>query len=404
MGVGSSRDRYDVIVVGLGGMGSAAAFHLARRGQRVLGLERFTVAHARGSSHGGSRIIRLAYFEDPAYVPLLLRAYELWRQLERDSGADLLLVTGGLLLGPPSSPTVAGARRSAAEWDLAHGVLDAADVRRRFPTLAPAADTIAFFEEAAGLVRPEATVTAHVRLATAAGAECHFEEPVVGWDASADGTTVTVRTAAGSYRADRLVICPGAYAPDLLGGMELPLKVERQVQTWFQPDGGVAPFLPDRHPVWMWEPDDDSEVAGFHGFVYGFPAIDGPDGGVKMSIVAQPDPCTPDTIDRAVGAADLDVVRAHLRRRLAAGPGRLLRADACMFENSPDNHFVVGHHPRHSQVIVAGGFSGHGFKFVPVIGEVLADLALEGKTNHPIALFDPQRLQSPAGSEDAGVD
>lgn len=155
----------------------------------------------------------------------------------------------------------------------------------------------------------------------------------MGWETAADGTTVTVRTAAGTYRADRLVICPGAYAPGLLGGMELPLKVERQVQTWFQPDGGVAPFLPDRHPVWMWEPDDDTEVAGFHGFVYGLPAIDGPDGGVKMSIVVQPDPCTPDTIDRAVRRTPSPPQPGHRGRRLLGprlqvrprhrrGPGR----------------------------------------------------------------------------------
>ncbi|MGH8971716.1 MAG: N-methyl-L-tryptophan oxidase [Acidimicrobiia bacterium] len=385
---------YDVIVVGLGGMGSAAAYHLARRGQRVLGLERFTPAHDRGSSHGGSRIIRLAYFEDPAYVPLLFRAYELWRELECAAGCELLFETGGLLLGPPASLAVAGARRSADEWGLSYEVLDAAGIRRRFPTLAPGDETIAFFESAAGILRPEATVSAHLRLAQIASAELHFEEPVIGWDAGVSGEGVTVRTGEGIYRAGRLVVCPGAWAPALTKDMEMPLIVERQVQTWFQPEGGVSAFLPDRHPVWLWEPEGAEDAASFHGFVYGMPAIDGPAGGVKMGIIVGGTACTPETIDRTASEAELETVAEHLRGRLAVGIGRLLRSDICMFENSPDNHFVVGPHPAHPQVTLAAGFSGHGFKFVPVIGEILADLVCDGETSHPIALFDPDRLRA----------
>jgi len=393
---GRSTKAYDVIVVGLGGMGSAAAYHLARRGRRVLGLDRFPAAHDRGSSHGGSRIIRLAYFEDPAYVPLLLRAYDLWRDLERESGADLLRVTGGLLLGPPDSRAVAGACRSAAEWGLAHEVLDAGDIRRRFPTLAPDDDTVAFYEDVAGFVRPEATVRTHLRLAGAAGADLRFEEPVTGWEASPAGDGVTVRSRTATYAAGRLVVCPGAWASTALAGLDVGLRVERQLQTWFQPEGGVAPFLPDRHPVWMWAPGGDSDGAGFHGFVYGVPAVDGPDGGVKLSIVMEPEPADPETIDRTVTAEEVERVTAHLRRRLTVDPGRLLRAGTCLFENSPDHHFVVGVHPAHRQVTVAAGFSGHGFKFVPVLGEILADLAEQGGTGHPIALFDPGRLPAVA--------
>jgi sarcosine oxidase len=233
---------------------------------------------------------------------------------------------------------------------------------------------------------------AHGRLAEASGAELHFTEPVLDWEASTRGEGVTVRTGVTTYRAGRLVLCPGAWASTLLPDIPIGLKVERQVQTWFEPEGGVEPFLADRHPIWMWEPDIDSDVAGFHGFVYGLLAIDGPDGGVKMSIVTEPEPSDPDTIDRTVTAAEVEVVAAQLRRRLTVDPGRLLRADTCMFENTPDHHFVVAAHGRHPQVTVAAGFSGHGFKFVPVIGEILADLALEGRTSHPIALFDPERL------------
>jgi sarcosine oxidase len=378
-------EMYDAIVVGLGGMGGAAACHLARRGQRVLGLERFAAGHARGSSHGGARIIRLAYFEDPAYVPLLLRAYELWRRLERDAAADLLLQTGGLMLGRPASPAVAGALRSAREWGLEHDLLDAAEIRGRFPTLAPGGDTVAFYETAAGLVRTEPTLEAHLRLAVAAGAECRFEEPVLSWDAAAGG--VTVRTAVASYEAGRLVLCPGVFAPAVAG---VPVRAERQLHTWFQPPGGVADFLPDRHPVWLWEPGEDT--AGLDGYAYGFPALDGPAGGVKMNVTATRTACDPETVDRTVTEAEVAAAAAELARRLVDGPGCLVRAETCLFETTPDHHFVLGLHPAYPQVVVGAGFSGHGFKFVPVVGEILADLATEGTTSHPIALFDPERL------------
>src|SRR3954463_9210530 len=194
---------YDVIVLGLGGMGSAAAAHLAARGQRGLGLERFGGAPARGWSHGGSRIIRQSYFEDPAYVPLLLRAYELWDQLETDSGADLMTLPGGLYLGRPDSATVAGSLRSARQWDLPHEVLDAAEIRRRFPTLTPAGDEVGLYEDAAGFVRPEATVAAHLSLALRRGVDLRFDEPALEWSTTADGG-VRVTTAAGTYAAGRL--------------------------------------------------------------------------------------------------------------------------------------------------------------------------------------------------------
>src|SRR4051812_24235058 len=257
---------FDVIVVGLGGMGSAAAAHLAARGQRVLGLERFGPAHALGSSHGGSRIIRQSYFEDPAYVPLLLRAYELWDQLETDSEADLMTLAGGLYFGPPDSLTVAGSLRASREWDLPHEMLDAAEIRRRFPTFAPSDDEIGLYEDAAGFVRPEATVTAHLALAAQRGADLRFEEPALEWSTAADGVRVT--TTAGTYTAGRLVICPGAWAPELLADLGLPMTVERQVMHWFQPVGGVGPFSADRHPVYIY---------GGERQLYGFPAIDGLD-------------------------------------------------------------------------------------------------------------------------------
>ena len=373
---------HDVIVIGLGGMGSAAAAHLAARGQRVLGLERFGPAHDRGSSHGGSRIIRQSYFEDPAYVPLLLRAYELWREIEADSGADLMTLTGGLYFGRLDSPTVAGSLRSSRQWDLPHELLDAAEIRRRFPTMTPADDEVGLYEADAGLVRPEATVAAHLALAGQRGADLRFDEPVQDWSTTADGVRVT--TAAGTYTAGRLVICPGAWAPELLADLGVPLTVERQVLYWFRPTGGVEPFAPDRQPIWIHEGDDGEQL-------YGFPAIDGPDGGVKVAFFRRGVVCTPETIDRDVHPDEVAYAAERVGRLLPALPGRLLSAATCMYTLTPDHHFVIAPHPAHEQVTVACGFSGHGFKFVPVVGEILADLATTGTTEHPIDLFDPRR-------------
>jgi sarcosine oxidase len=371
---------FDVTVVGLGGMGSAAAAHLAARGQRVLGLERFGPAHALGSSHGGSRIIRQSYFEDPAYVPLLQRAYELWERAERDSGADLLTITGGLYLGRPGFRTVAGSLAAAQEHGLPHELLDAAEIRRRFPTLRPEDGEVALYEEIAGFVRPEASVSAHLSLAACAGAELHFEEPVQSWEADGDGVRVT--TAAGTYAAERLVICPGAWAPQLLADLGVPFTIERQLLYWFQPSGGTAPY--ERHPIWIHHADDGLQL-------YGFPAIDGPDGGVKVSFFRHGNVTTPETIDRVVHPDEVAFVASRLDAFAPGTAGRYLRGAACMYTTTPDEHFVVAVHPAHENVTVACGFSGHGFKFVPVIGEIVADLSTTGTTAHPIALFDPRR-------------
>ncbi|MFG3419693.1 N-methyl-L-tryptophan oxidase [Micromonospora sp. NPDC048063] len=374
---------YDVIVVGLGGMGSSAAYHLAARGQRVLGLERFGRAHDRGSSHGGSRIIRQSYFEDPAYVPLLLRAYELWEKLEHDAGREIISLTGGVFVGRPESLAFAGSLRASREWNLPHEILDAGELRRRFPTFSPRDDELALFEAKAGFVRPEATVTAHLDLAARHGTDLRYGEPVARWQALPEGG-VRVTTEKGSYTAGRLVVCPGAWAPELLADLGVPLTVERQIMYWFQPETGVGPFEPGRHPIYIHE-----DAAGTQ--VYGFPAIDGPDGGAKVAFFRGGAVCTPDTIDRQVHPEEVQDMRQHLAGVLPTLPGRFLRAATCMYTNTPDQHFVIATHPRHPQVTVACGFSGHGFKFVPVVGEILADLATSGATAHPIGLFDPRR-------------
>ena len=372
---------YDVIVVGLGGMGSSAAYHLASRGQRVLGLEKFTPAHDRGSSHGGSRIIRQSYFEDPAYVPLLLRAYELWEQLARDTGREVYRITGGLFSGPPDCLTVAGSLRAAREWGLSHEVLDAAEIRSRFPNFTPQQGDIALYEGKAGFARPELTVQAHLDLAGLAGAELHFGEPVLDWAETADGVRVT--TERGSYTAGQLVICPGAWAPQLLAEFHIPITVERQVLYWLDPIGGPEPF--EDHPIFI-----DENAAGQQ--IYGFPAIDGPAGGVKVAFFRKGIVCTPESIDRVVHPQEIEEMRARVGELLPALDGPCVHSATCMYSNTPDEHFVIARHPDSTNVTVACGFSGHGFKFVPVVGEILADLAIDGQTAHPISLFDPKRL------------
>lgn len=376
---------YDVIVLGLGGMGSAAAAHLAARGVRVLGLEQFTPAHDRGSSHGDTRVIRQAYFEDSRYVPLLLRAYELYADLDRDD-PGLFVQTGGLMLGAPDSGVFAGSLASARQWDLPHAVLDAADIRDRFPTFAPLDGEVGLWEERSGYVCPERTVQAHLARAEAAGAELHFDEPVRDWTTSAAGVQVT--TTRGTYAADRLVIAPGAWAPQMLADLGLPLVVERQVLYWFDPPGGIDPYGMGRHPVFIWEAPSGLQL-------YGFPAIDGPRGGVKVAFFRAGAQTDPDALDREVHPAEIERMRGHLAGTLPGLAGGFLRGRACMYTTTPDEHFVIARHPGHDAVTVAAGFSGHGFKFVPVVGEILADLALEGATQHAIEQFDPARFTPP---------
>ncbi|MFI1198082.1 N-methyl-L-tryptophan oxidase [Streptomyces sp. BHT-5-2] len=386
---------YDVIVLGLGGMGSAAAHHLAARGARVLGLEKFGPVHHRGSSHGGSRITRQSYFEDPAYVPLLLRSYELYAKLERDTGRRIATLCGGVMVGRPDSRTVRGSLASARQWDLPHEMLDAPEIRRRFPTLTPAPDEVALYEARAGLVRPENTVAAHVQLATRDGAELHFEEPVTRWEELPGGAGVRVHTHENAYTAGQLVICPGAWAPGLLADLGVPVTIERHIMYWFAPDGGTAPFVPEAHPIYIWE-----DTRGVQ--IYGFPAIDGPDGGAKVAFFRRGTACTPETIDRTVHDHEVRAMADQLGPRIPTLPGRFLKAATCMYSNTPDEHFVITRHPAHPETVtVACGFSGHGFKFVPVVGEIVADLALTGGTAHPIDLFAPSRRrtgQSPVRS------
>ncbi len=379
-------ESFDTIIIGLGAMGSAAAYQLARRGARVLGLERFTPTHDQGSSHGQSRIIRQAYYENPSYVPLLLRAYELWAEIEREAGETLLTITGGLMIGEAGSKIVSGSIRSAQEHRLQHDLLDAADIRRRFPQLTPSPNIIALYERPGGVLYPEAAIKAYLRRAAAHGALLRFEEPALSWDAPASGDRVRVTTALGSYEAARLVIAAGAWAPELLRALGLPLTVKRNVLYWFEPDGGREPFLPDRCPVYLWEAEDGSSF-------YGFPALGGSPDGVKVAFHNFGPLCTPATIDRQVHAGEIAHIRDWMAERIPTlSRGAFLDARTCMYTLTPDMDFVLGLSPQHPQVVIASPCSGHGYKFASVVGEIVADLATSGATRQPIAPFMPTRF------------
>jgi sarcosine oxidase len=366
--------RYDAIVLGVGGMGSAALFELARRGRRVLGLEQFSPGHDRGSSHGQTRVIRKAYYEHPDYVPLLRRAYQRWYDLEQRGGRRLFVECGCLSIGSPDGEVVPGVRRAADEHGLPVEPLTAAELRRRFPAFRFGDDVIAVLERDAGFLYVEECVRAHADEARRLGADLRTDEPAVSWEPTAGG--VVVRTAKGTYAADRLIITAGAWAGRVLADLGLPLTVLRKVLLWFDVSDPAA-LRRDVFPIYM------AETPG--GFYYGFPVIDGlghkvarHDGGAAADVAS---------LDRMVSDADAQECHTFLRAHLPAAGGPLRQGKVCMYTVTPDHHFIIDRHPEHPQVVVAAGFSGHGFKFASVVGEVLADLAERGRSDLPIGMF-----------------
>jgi sarcosine oxidase len=363
---------YDIIVAGLGAMGGAAAYQLARRGRRVLGLDRFAPPHALGSSHGQTRIIREAYFEHPLYVPLVQRAYAAWEALERESGRSLMLRTGGLMIGRPDGVVVSGARRSAEQHRLRYEMLTAAEIRRRFPALRPDDDMVAVWEPRAGILFAERCVEAHLAMARRHGAELRYDEPVARWEA--DGAGVRVVTANGAYQAASLVLATGSWTPSLVP--ELPLTVERQTLFWFTPRD-ATPFAPERCPIHLWEHEPGR-------YIYGFPDLGE---GVKVARHHEGVETDPDAVDRVVRDDEVAAMRAMVARHLPDAGGALRSTAVCLYTNMPDENFLVDRHPARPRVIVVSACSGHGFKFASALGEVIADLAIDGRTGFDLTPF-----------------
>jgi sarcosine oxidase len=372
----------DVIVIGLGGMGAAAAWQLARRGVRVLGLEQFPLGHDRGSSHGHTRIIRQAYYEHPAYVPLVRRAFEGWYDLEQCQGTHLLTACLCLTLGPPQGELVEGVLRSAAEHGLPVEKLAAADVPRRYPAFR-LEDTglVGVVEHTAGVLYVDRCVAALADEARRHGATLRDNEAVLGWEHSGSG--VEVRTTAGRYRAARLVVTAGAWAGRLLGTWGQSLRVMRQVVLWL---GAADPALyrRDRFPIFI------ADTPG--GVYYGLPALDRR--GLKVAQhYGAAELAGPEQVERTLTADDEQGVRRFVRAYLPGADGPRQDASVCMYTLTPDRHFLIDRHPEADEVVLAAGFSGHGFKFAPVVGEILADLVVKGTTTWPIELFRLARLQ-----------
>ncbi len=380
MVVGGQRERYDVIVAGVGGMGSATAYHLAARGLRVLGLERYDIPHEMGSSHGHTRVIRLAYFEHPSYVPLLRRAYALWRDLESRAGEQLLTITGSIDAGPPGARIFEGSREACEMHGLEHEILTSAELSARFPGYRLPPETRAVLQPDGGFLTPERCIVAYVTLAQSLGAEIRTRDAITSWEATGDGVRVSSDRAV--YEADRLVVTAGAWAGKLVAELGATVTPERQVLGWFQPRD-PALFQPSTFPVFNLSVDE--------GHFYGLPIHGAP--GVKVGRYHHlEEACDPDAVDRECHPRDEEVLRSFVERYLPAGAGPTMALKACLFSNTPDEHFILDRHPEYAQVAIAAGFSGHGFKFCSVVGEIMADLTERGETSHDIGMFRLQRF------------
>jgi sarcosine oxidase len=381
----ASSKHYDTIVIGVGAMGSATCYQLARRNKRVLGIERFDIPHDLGSSHGYTRIIRLAYYEHPAYVVLLRRAYELWAEIERVAGEQLFYRTGSLDCGPADSHVFKGSLQSCVEHDLPHEVLTGAQVSQRYPAYRLPREHLAVFQPDGGFLRPERGTVAYVEAAHALGAEIHGREALLDWEPWGDG--VRVYTDRDEYTADTLVFTAGGWNQNvlpLLRGLAVP---ERQVLGWFQPTRPEL-FRPDRFPVF--------NCLVPEGRYYGFPVFAVP--GFKFGRYHHfEESGEAEHLSREAFREDEAVLRDFAERYFPDGAGPTMILKACLFTNTPDRHFLIDLHPDHPQVSFAAGFSGHGYKFASVVGEIMADLVEHRSTRHDISLFKLARFTGQAG-------
>ena len=347
---------YDVFVAGLGVMGAALARTLARSGVKVASCDAWQPPHSFGSSHGESRIIRAAYFEDPIYTPLALQAFAHWRALEQETGRALLRVTGGLNIGPADGMLITGALESAREHRLRHELIDAAETMRRHPGLRVGSEHVAVFEPDAGILDPEGCVAALLESAGKSGAELHFDERLQGWRRNAD---FDIRTSRGPYRAKSLILAVGAWLTEFR--TELPLTVTRQPIFWFDP---VEPelYTPENLPHYL------IEFAAGRVF-YGFPNLGG---GVKCAIHHEGARAHADEVDRELRFDELDTVRELVREFLPDALGPLRRSDVCLYTNTPDGHFLIDRDRTEPGLLLLSPCSGHGFKFAPAIADLVA--------------------------------
>jgi sarcosine oxidase len=368
--------RFDVAVAGLGVVGAATAWMLARRGLTVLGLDRYHPPHDRGSSHGLTRVIRETAFEHPRYVPLVRRAYEQWAELEREVGRVLLTPTGALYAGPPGASVVEGSRASATVHGVACDALDAQAIRRRWPPFRPGPGWRGIFEHRAGILHPEVCLEALLAAAVRSGrATFRFEEPLLAW--RADRAGVALETGLDRYRAGALVLATGPWMVGEVAALGMRLEVERVIQHWFEPADGAAALDPARLPIFLTE-DEDGVV------FYGFPLVAG---AVKCAVHHRGALGPIDTVRREVAAAEVEAARARLARWLPDAAGTHRASSVCVYTNTPDGDFLLDRHPDHSAVVLVSACSGIGFKFAPAIGELAADLVTAATPAYDLAPF-----------------
>jgi sarcosine oxidase len=375
-------NHFDVIVIGVGAMGSATCYELARRGRRVLGLEQFHIAHDRGSSHGYTRLIRLAYFEHADYVPLLRRAYENWRAIEGESGEQVLFVTGGLYAGPRGCDLVMRSADAANTHGIDYQLLDRGAIAKRFPQFNLPDDFAAVYEPAAGFLRPELAIGTYAAHARRLGAAIRENQPVRSW--STTKSHIAVVTDAHTYTADRIVFTGGMWTSKLVRDLGIPLVVTRQLLGWVRPPDPLQ-FARNRFPCWAVELADGS-------FYYGVPRNEFEPGMKIADHGVGPVVEDADQTSREVTPVDADAVNRMITTVLPIAAGPIAEMRVCHYTNSPDAHFIIGPDPRDPRITLACGFSGHGFKFASVVGEVLADLAIDGRTRMPIAFLSPMRF------------
>lgn len=380
------RSEYEFAICGLGAYGSALLYELARRGRSVVGIDRYCPPHTFGSSHGESRITRLAIGEGEEYVPFALRSHELWRGLESLTGAQIMLTTGGLLLGPSGNTAAQhGQTRfleqtiaAAGRYGIAHELLDRAAIQRRFPQFKVQQGESGYYEPAAGVVRPESAVTALLSAASRAGAATRLGERVEAIES--DGAGVRFRTSSGMIRAERAAVCAGPWLPELLPELAPRLRVLRQVMYWLDISAAEERYSPGRFPIFIWLSEGETEM------LYGFPALDGPRGGIKIASEQYEREARADDVIREVGAEEIAKIEELAAERFES-VGRVVKHATCLYTATPDCRFAMGALPGRPEIYCVSACSGHGFKHAPAVGEAVAEILVGGRSAIDLAPF-----------------
>jgi sarcosine oxidase len=381
-------DNFDAIVIGIGSMGSSACYYLSKRGYNVLGLEQFGITHENGSHTGQSRIIRKAYFEHPDYVPLLNRAYDGWKELEEETGEQIYYKTGLLYSGKADNEIIKGVKLAASLYNIYTETPDRVLAERKFPQFKIPENFDTVFEPDAGFVTPEKAIRLYTELSKRNGAVIQTNEKIIEWKKESDG--VIVKTNKETYRCNKLIITAGAWAGKLIPALAKKIKVTRQFLAWIKPKHPEK-FSKDNFPCWM---ITDEDIPGCY---YGFPMLSsekfGPPEGLKLAHHYPATITDPDNVNRTVTDDDINNLKYAMNKYFPGEFDGVLSGKICLYANSPDENFIIDSLPGYDEnIFIACGFSGHGFKFVPVVGEILADLAIDGKTKHPIAFLNANRF------------